>query len=97
MGEVTMELSELVSKLSAFDDELTIYAQRPWTSKSKAIVAMEPDAGGLPNEAKANHYEYFLEIFVANEFLEGWLEGEGKAASKEQTCERLISYAINDA
>lgn len=97
MGQIIMKLGDLIDKLSEYNDELTIYAEKPWTRDSRAIVALEPDEGGLPIEAEKNHLEYFLEIFVANEFLDGWNSNVGKCSTKNETCDRLISYAINDA
>ena len=97
MGQEMMKLIELIGRLAEYDDELTIYAEKPWRGNSKALVILEPDDGGLPQEAEKNKLEYFLEIFVANEFLEGWNSKYGKNSTKKETCDRLISYAKNDA
>jgi hypothetical protein len=42
-------------------------------------------------------YDYFLEIFIAREFLEDWKASLGAEPSMSQTCARLIQYAVNDA
>jgi hypothetical protein len=44
-------LAEAVERLSEFDSDDTIYASEPWTETSDAIVAREPEAGGLPANA----------------------------------------------
>jgi hypothetical protein len=47
LGSV-MKLIELIRDLESLDEEDTIYAAEPWNDDSEAIVAREPDAGGLP-------------------------------------------------
>ena len=68
-----MTLLEAVRDLDSLDEGSTIYAAEPWAEGSQAIVASEPDAGGLPAEAQKLGLKYFLEVFVAREFLEGWV------------------------
>lgn len=51
-----------------------------------------------PVEQDGRSYDYFLETFIAREFLEGYeASADGAGASAEQRCERLIDYAVNDA
>lgn len=95
MGKV--KLKEVVSSLAAYGEELTIYAKEPWTCDSEAILAREPDAGGVPPEATDMGATYFIEVFVANEFLHGWRRSQERACTAEEQCERLIQYAIHDA
>lgn len=45
MGQVA-KLGDVIDRLAEFDSEYTIYAAEPWTEKSEAVVAREPDAGG---------------------------------------------------
>jgi hypothetical protein len=51
MGQVR-KISDIIENLATFGDEGTIYACEPWTENSNAIVAQEPDEGGLPPEAE---------------------------------------------
>jgi hypothetical protein len=64
---------------------------------SDAILAREPDGGGLPREAMGRHAAYFIEVFVAKEFLDGWTTSVARPTSAREQCERLIQYAITDA
>ncbi len=96
MGPV-MKLIEAVRELDSFDSEATIYAATPWTESSDAIVAAEPAAGGLPAEAEKLGLKYFLEVFVARDFLDGWGANLGATAAVQQKCARLIQYALKDA
>jgi hypothetical protein len=92
-----MTLLEVVGDLESFDKTSTIYAARPWTTDSPAIVALEPDAGGVPAEAQKLGLAYFLEVFVAREFLEGWVKNLGAEPTSQEKCARVIRYARDDA
>ena len=90
------KLIEVVANLAYYDPE-TVYAPKPWTCDSEATVAREPDQGGLPPEAESRGAVYFIEVFVAKEFLEGWTASEGRPTSAREQCEQLIRHAICDA
>jgi len=92
-----MNLLQVISSLSEYDEEQTIYAKEPWCPESEAIVRAEPDDGFLPSDARGKGLAYFLEIFVAKEFLEGWAAARSRAPSAEEKARRLIEYAVNDA
>lgn len=92
-----MKLIDIVSQLDNFDEEMTIYASEPWDLNSDALVDFEPDEGGLPLEAREKNLEYFLEVYLAKEFLDGWVENQKAGVSRSEICNRLIEYAINDA
>jgi hypothetical protein len=93
----TTKLIDVVANLDSYDADLTIYAVKPWTCDSEVIVAREPEQGGVPHEAESCNAEYFIEVFVAKEFLEGWVASEARPTSVREQCERLIHYAVYDA
>jgi hypothetical protein len=92
-----MTLLESIRNLDSLDEESTIYAAEPWKADSRAIVAREADIGGLPAEAQKLGLKYFLEIFVARDFLEGWVECLDAEPTLQEKCARLIQYATTDA
>lgn len=96
MGRVTT-LREIVATLDVLDDELTIYARKPWSPDCEAVVAREPDEGGLPQEAEEKSMAYFLEVFLAQEFLSSWVAAQPEPPSIDQQCDRLAQYAQYDA
>ena len=96
MGQI-MTLANLLASLDSLDAEDTIYAAEPWNKGSMALVAHEPETGGLPEEAQTQGMKYFLEVFVARDFLEDWKPSLGKEPSRDEVCDRLIQYAIRDA
>lgn len=92
-----MTLIEAVQNLESLAQESTIYAAQPWTADSTAIVAPEPESGGLPPEAEKQALKYFLEVFIARDFLEDWSANLDAEPTPQEKCARLIQYAITDA
>lgn len=92
-----MKLIEIIEKLDSFSDEDTIYAAEPWSEKCQAVVETEPPSGGLPEKAQELGLKYFLEVFLAREFLEGWIANLQAEPSLQDKCQRLIQYAVTDA
>ena len=92
-----MTLSDATRDLERLPGEHTIYAQRPWSPASPAIVAEEPTDGALPETASASGLAYFLEVFIAQDFLSDWAASLPAAPSHDARCERLIHYAEHDA
>lgn len=91
------KLIEIVKDLNTLNEELTIYAVDPWTPDSEAILGMEPDDAVAPPEAVAMGAQYFIDVYLAKEFLEGWATGKRKTSTVAERCARLIKYTINDA
>jgi hypothetical protein len=92
-----MTLADAVREIKQLDREMTIYARPPWQPTSIAVVASEPNDGSLPSEAEKHGCVYFLEVFIAADFLEDWQSTPAKRPSPEESCSRLINYAENDA
>ncbi|MEH2500318.1 hypothetical protein V1294_006797 [Bradyrhizobium sp. AZCC 1678] len=92
-----MTLIEAVQNLDSLEGESTIYAAQPWTADSMAVVAPEPESGGLPTEAEKHALKYFLEVSIARDFLEDWSANLDAEPILQEKCARLIQYAITDA
>ena len=92
-----MKLIELIRNLDALDERSTIYASQPLSDTSEAIADYEPEAGGIPAEAKRLGLKYFLEVFIARDFIEGWAAKCDTQPTLQQKCAKLIPYAVNDA
>jgi hypothetical protein len=58
-------LAEVVRQLEALDPGTTIYAAKPWSADTRAVVALEPEDGLLPGEEA--ELDYFLEVDAALE------------------------------
>lgn len=92
-----MTLLKVIQELDTLDQESTIYAAKPWTESSIAMVFPEQEAGGVLQEADELGLKYFIEVFIAHEFLTDWEANLHKTPTISEKCERLIQYAINDA
>ena len=90
-----MKLIEAVQKLATLDGDLTIYARDPWALLSDAQLAVEGSED--EKKIKIEGLRYFLEVFVAREFIEDWKPTQKMLPTDEQSCARLIEYATNDA
>jgi hypothetical protein len=87
----------VVANLDAQDDSLTIYATRPFTSDSHVVLAKEGEGTDVPPEAEAIGAQYFMDVFTAKEFFEGWVQRGGGMASTRERCVLLIRHALTDA
>ena len=96
MGEM-MSLIEAVHELDSFDQESTIYASEPWSKDSRVLVALESNSSGLADRVEELRLKYFLEVFIAQEFLQGWISNLERVPGTEEKTERLIQYASTDA
>jgi hypothetical protein len=93
-----MRLIELIARLHALDDAETIYAKEPWSEDCEATTAPEGESGGLvPHDLEMSGFKYFLEVFIAQEFVDDWRQSTGRMPSDREVCARLIQYAVNDA
>jgi hypothetical protein len=93
-----MKLIQIVGDLPSFDTddtESTIYASEPWNTDCEATVA--PESKMPPSVLERLKMKYFLEVFVARDFLDDWTASLEKAPTLEERCARLIHYAIYDA
>jgi len=92
-----MILKDAVRDLKLLDQEGTIFAIEPWTENSFVVIERVPETGLARTEAMKRGFKYFLEVWIAEEFLQGWKENLGAEPSLKQQCDRLIQYAIRDA
>jgi hypothetical protein len=92
-----MTLANIIENLSDFDDNLTIYAERnpKWSAASPAVVSLENENGEVI-DAPPN-LSYLLEVDIANEVLEVWINWHKREPSTEEKCSAIIYYAENDA
>jgi hypothetical protein len=80
-------LAGVIDQLEALDADATIYAARPWSADSRAVVAVGPEDGTVPKEAAG--LDYFLEVDIALE--------AATVSNAGTRFERVMHYAENDA
>jgi hypothetical protein len=87
---------ELTQKLYFQDSEKTIYAKKPWLPESEVEIRVEPQDCLVPDDLEKKGYQYFLEVFIAQEIITN-LSLVYPPYTLEKRCEKLINYAENDA
>ena len=82
-------LLEVVRHIGKYDENHTIYVKdnKGWSISSATIVCESPDDSTKPIEKEQITYDFFLEIFIAAEFI------ENVKGNLEEKCKRLIYYA----
>ena len=88
-----MTLSELLRNIDHYSTG-TILVEKPWSAQSRALVRdfpIETPAAAMVDDGRC----YFLEVFLAQELKDDLLRSG--AHDDEAICNRIISYAINDA
>lgn len=86
-----MTLEELLRQLETLDHEATILATTPWTRSSFAQVVTEPEDGSVASMER-DGMSYFLEVAIARELRDALPH-----LSVGEFCDRVVSYAVNDA
>jgi hypothetical protein len=89
-----MNLAEALNQVEDLDDDLVIFAKKPWSFHSDAIVGLLDDDFKPPKKITDLGFSYFLEIAVAKEVL-GVFGDRGTTI--EERSSLLMYYAENDA
>ncbi len=92
-----MTLLDIVRDLRTYNQIRTIYAKKLWSETSTALVLPESDFKTTLGVASDKGMDYFLEIFVANDFLDDRKSYEASKSTIHEDCLRLIQYAESDA
>lgn len=91
-----MKLLDLRAFRQDWTGEQIIYVTQPWSCDADALVSIDsPDTTDSIIQS-GKRYEYFLEGFIARDFLED-LGVSVDVAVDGKVCARLIRYAIDDA
>ncbi len=89
-----MILVDLLSNIKEQPDDCFVGVRRPWTPSSEAVLVPIPPDMRFPAEARAQGFEYFLEVSIINEILADFSNSEPSAG---QRAAFVIYYAENDA
>jgi hypothetical protein len=92
-----MILKEAILGLESVDRDGTIFAAEPWTENSHVVIERVTETGLATTQAVKCGLKYFLEVSIAQEFLQDWKENLGAEPSLKQQCARLVQYAMTDA
>jgi hypothetical protein len=89
-----MKLLDVASSLPLLDDDQFIGVRQPWTEGSECLLTPIPPDLRFPVEARAQGFEYFLEVHTAKEICEVF---GGRPVTPLQVAKLLVFYAQNDA
>lgn len=89
-----MKLRELLRDRRDWSDYETIYVIEPWGGDADALLSIDTLGTTDPIVQAGKSYAYFLEGFIARDFLDDLGAPDDV---DEAYCERLIRYAIDDA
>jgi hypothetical protein len=90
-----MTLRDLLASRRDWTDEDTIYVTQPWNGDAEALISNDAPDTTDPIVRSGRHYDYFLEGFIARDFLDDL--GVSATDVSREACDRLIRYAIYDA
>lgn len=85
-----MTLYEVVAALDSFDEELAIYAVKPWTAASLAVVAEPPGEGDMADYGGA---AYLMGVGEAVRTLDFLQDGLSRFLPITEAVERLAAQA----
>jgi hypothetical protein len=90
-------LLDLTKHIEDLDDQAVLFVKEPWSPTSEAALYRLGDDYAIPPEPQQMGFKYFIEVDIAKEFISGWLQNLNSTPSAEETCGRLIHYALHDA
>jgi hypothetical protein len=101
-----MNLKDVIENLSLLPEDGTVFAERingefRADSEAQVVEITDEELKQQTSEAatkKAPGKDYFLEVFIIQEVLEGWRKHHGgKTPPIDAALESVIYYAENDA
>jgi hypothetical protein len=91
-----MTLEYFVATIDEFDEELVIF-QKDKLSIDSEVALFERDEDDTVRIKDGIKYVYFLELFIAKEFIEDWTSSLDFKPNAREVALRLLQYAIYDA
>ena len=91
-----MKLEDFIKERNEIDDDLIIFQKDKLSIDSEIALLKREDNDSfevIENDVK---YLYLIEVYIANEFIEGWINHNKSNHSDLQITQRLFDYAIND-
>ncbi len=79
------------------DDDLIVFQKDKIDIDSDLLLVPADDGNKGPKRRNGTNYVYLIEIFLAKEFLEDWMQSLDYSPDARETAERLFEYAIYDA
>lgn len=88
-----MNLGEILDHIEQFDDEMIIYAVKPWSKDSDAQAAEDDGSTVLSGD-----FEYLLDIDTILDVIEAWsIHRDGAIPTAAERCEAVLYYEAHDS
>jgi hypothetical protein len=94
---IFMKITDIVESIDSLDDDLIIFQEDLDDFNSNVILANAEEGDGGIKKENGKSYYYLLEIFLAKEFIEDWVQSLDYDPGLDAIAKRLYDYAINDA
>lgn len=88
------KLTSVIKNISDYNPDLVICAKEPWDAESECVVIELRDDDTVPSLIREGDFNYFLEVFLAQEIIEDFKE---RLPAGYNAVDLLIYYASNDA
>ena len=92
-----MTLEELVHNINEQDENLIIFQKEVLSIDSEVVLFERDDDDSTTRTNDGIKYVYFLEMFLAQEFVSDWIESQKIKPDTREIAQRLLQYATYDA
>jgi hypothetical protein len=92
-----MTLEDLVENINHADGNLVIFQMGELNINSEVALLQIPEEESFEIVRNGVKYIYLIEVFIAQEFISGWLSNLKEKPNTLEIAQRLFHYAINDA
>ncbi|MGF7041125.1 hypothetical protein [Mucilaginibacter lappiensis] len=92
-----MKLVDVIKIIESINEEQIIFQENMEDFNSDIILSTGDEGDGGIKVVDTKKYYYLIEIFLAKEFIEDWVETLTYAPDHNEIAKRLYNYAINDA
>lgn len=89
------KLINLIPLIDSIDEDLIIFQKDSINIDSEIELLTEDIAKSEANQHEK--YIYFIEVFLAKEFIHDWVNSLNYVPTNEEIANRLLEYVVNDA
>ncbi|MGG9961724.1 hypothetical protein [Ferruginibacter sp. SUN106] len=92
-----MTLEDFIESRNEVDENLIIFQVEELNINSEIALFEMPDEESFEIVRNDIRYVYLIEVFIAKEFISGWLNNIGYKPTQQEMTQTLFDYSINDA
>jgi hypothetical protein len=95
--KINMNLEEFIGQINEADEDLIIFQKEKQDINSEVALFKGGQVENGVLTVGGQRYYYLLEVFLAKEFIEDWVNSLTYRPTDKEIAIRLWEYAINDA